>query len=193
MPGNAAEMIDTITKMTRASVGSSDQNSARPPTTPAIIRFERERRSCFRVATIACLRKSLHQLPRTSRECPETTLAFPDDGVSDTDPPTAQHLSECATTPAWRQRFSQAWLRLLHSLARRRLSPDDDERLANAQDPSSRVRERDTAHEQIRAPRRRIGIGIELGHDAIPDLLLDERHLPPSAAIHVAHQSPTFD
>src|SRR5688572_13425224 len=99
MPGKAAERIDTTTKITRASVGSSDQYSASPPTTPAIIRFERERRSGFRISTIACLRKSLHQLRGTLHGCPETRLPVPGDGIANADQSAPQHLRKRAATP----------------------------------------------------------------------------------------------
>src|SRR5687768_18549628 len=98
-PGNATEMIDTTTKATLASVTSSDQYSARPPTTPAIMRFVRERRTGFRISTIASLRKGLHQLRRPSCGCPGTMLSLPHDGISDANHRASQHLRERAAAP----------------------------------------------------------------------------------------------
>src|SRR5687767_11804566 len=100
-PGNATEMIDTTTKATLASVTSSDQYSARPPTTPAIMRFVRERRSGFRISTIAYLRKGLRELRQRRRRSPVKRLRFPGGDVSHSDHRALEHLREGAATPRW--------------------------------------------------------------------------------------------
>ena len=63
----------------------------------------------------------------------------------------------------------------------------------SASNASARVRERDAAEQQVRAPLRGIGVTVELRHDAMPGLTLEERHLASPAAIDVAREPSALD
>jgi hypothetical protein len=89
--------------------------------------------------------------------------------------------------------LAQTGKHLFHSLARCRFAADDDARIADAEDATSRVRECDAAEEQVRPPRRGMRVSVQLSHDAIPRFPLEEGDLSPSTAIDVPRETPTFD
>jgi hypothetical protein len=115
-----------------------------------------------------------------------TKSEIPLDRIADSNLPTLDDFGERAAAPALAHRLLESGQRLVHALARARLTMNEQARRPDAKRFAARVEEIDRIDDQVRTPRVRLEVAIPAIRQLVPPLAIDQRDLPLSALVRIS-------